>query len=112
MTLTETDYRYCKLCKGFHECRRCHAVIPHDEYYNPVGTGYCYGCYVNYTSECPKLDIKQENDKMAEYPEVVNGLRLCANCGMFWTDSPNGICAHCLDRRRLPDGLEKMEIKP
>ena len=31
----------------------------------------------------------------------------CANCGIVWTDNPNGICSYCLERLRLPDGLNR-----
>lgn len=36
-------------------CRRCKKEIPDEEYNNAVGTGFCYGCWIDHITECQKI---------------------------------------------------------
>ena len=37
------------------KCRRCGEEIPNQEYENSVGTGFCYGCWVNHLTDCQRI---------------------------------------------------------
>jgi len=50
------------------KCRRCNEEIPDAEYNNPVGTGFCYECWVDHITECQKIVESVELD-YSDFPE-------------------------------------------
>lgn len=46
-----------------------------------------------------------KNGQVSGLDSLKNRLVVCANCGLRWTDSPNGICRVCLKRIDLQFGL-------
>lgn len=43
-----------KIKKKYH-CKRCGKQILKSEYENAVGTGFCYGCWVNFITDCQAI---------------------------------------------------------